>query len=132
MASRSAGGHHLYGLRSGSVALREFVPRGWHGHRGERVDDAISIEPVDVEVALTERVELGRPAFVGVGEQPRFGAGVLGCATEQQALDLVWGQPEARVGRVMLTESADDQGGDAYRVRRGHRRALEVLVVAAY
>jgi CRISPR associated protein Cas1 len=38
--------------------LREFVPRGWRGHGRERVDGAESVETVEVQTALAERVEL--------------------------------------------------------------------------
>src|SRR5215468_4044827 len=78
-------------------SLWQFVPCGWRRDGGQRVDDAVSVEPVEVQVPLAQRIELRGPAHVGVAEQRRVRARVFGRRTEEQALDLRRLQSQARM-----------------------------------
>jgi hypothetical protein len=48
-------------------------------HSGERVHDAVAVEAVEYRRAFAQGVELGRPTHVGVREERRRRARVLGC-----------------------------------------------------
>ena len=76
-------------------------------------------------------VYVGRPADVRVVEHRRSRARVRRRRAHEDLLRLVRHQLEPAVLRIGVPVAADDQRRDADRVRRGHRRALDVLVVGA-
>src|SRR5688500_14540179 len=98
--------------------------------RPQGVDDAVAVEAVELGRALA-LVDPG-PAVRHAVDLARRRAGGLGRGPEQDALGLDRVQREAALVLAVLgAVLADDERDDAGRVRRGHRGALDPLVVRA-
>src|SRR5690606_22397248 len=111
--------------RAKSGCCRGRAPSGLEGGRGQRVDDAVSVEAVLVRVPLAHVGGLLAVHVVDV--RARIRAGHRRGRLVQILLH--GGRVEGEALLAGLAEAADEDGGHAGGVRGGHRGAVEVLVV---